>query len=137
MHLRLRLLLPGEARSVPLARKVLSQALGIMGVARDCVDDIELAISEACTNVLDHAGANEEYEVMAGIEGDFCVVEVRDEGRGFTGGSPPPEGVLVDPEAEQGRGIQLMRALVDALDFTICEDRGTRVRLRKKLIYAS
>lgn len=137
MHLRLRLLLPSEARSVPLARKVLSHALGVMGVSRECVDDIELAISEACTNVLDHAGAHDAYEVLAGIEGEFCIVEVCDEGHGFAAEAPPAEGVLVDAEAERGRGIQLMKALVDALDFTVCEDRGTVVRLRKKLIYAS
>jgi len=136
MHLRLRLLLPSEERSVPLVRKVLSHALGVMGVSRDCIDDIELAISEACTNVLDHAGEHNEYAVLAGIDGDLCVVEVCDDGGEFDGPPDTVEGVLINAEAEQGRGIQLMRALVDKLDFTICEDRGTVVRLEKNLIYA-
>lgn len=136
MHLRLRLVLPSEARSVPVARKVLRHALGVLGVAPACVDDIELAISEACTNVLDHAGEHDEYTMLAGIDGDYCVVEVCDEGAGFDEPPPAPEGILIDPDAEQGRGIQVMRALVDKLDFTMAEDRGAVVRLQKRLIYS-
>jgi serine/threonine-protein kinase RsbW len=135
VYVGLRLLLPSEARSVPVARKVLGNALTSMGVTRGCVDDIEVAISEACTNVLDHAG-DHEYALHAGIDGGYCVVEVTDEGRGFP--DPPvvaAEGVLINPEAERGRGIQLMRALVDDLDFAACEGGGTMVRLRKMLAY--
>jgi serine/threonine-protein kinase RsbW len=135
VHLSLRLLLPNEERSVPVVRKVLSHALGVLGVERSCVDDIELAISEACTNVLDHAGKHDAYAVLAGVDGDLCVVEVCDAGGGFDEPPAAPEGELVDPNAEQGRGIQLMRALVDKLDFSVCEERGTVVRLEKKLIY--
>lgn len=136
MKLRLRLSLPSEERSVPLARKVLSHALGVMGVARPCIDDIELAISEACTNVLDHAGQHDQYEVIAGVEDDCCVVEVFDEGAGFTAPAPAAQGVLIDADAEEGRGLQLMRALVDQLDFHICDDQGTVVRLRKQLQFS-
>lgn len=135
MHLRLRLMLPSEEPSVPLVRKVFSHALGVMGVSRDCIDDIELAISEACTNVLDHAGAHDEYAVLASVDGDLCVVEVCDDGGDFDGPPDTPEGVLIDPNAEQGRGIQVMRALVDKLDFTVCKDRGTVVRLEKNLLF--
>lgn len=134
--MRLRLLLPSEERSVPVVRKVLSHALGVLGVDATCVDDIELAISEACTNVLDHAGEHDEYAVLAGVDGDICIVEVCDDGGEFDEPPAAPEGELIDPNAEEGRGIQLMRALVDKLDFTVCEDRGTVVRLEKKLIYA-
>jgi len=131
----LRLLLPSEERSVPVARKVLSHALVAMGVTRSCVDDIELAISEACTNVLDHAGTHHEYAVAAGIDGDICVVEVSDEGENFRQPVLVPEGELIDGDAEHGRGVQLMRALVDELDFSVCDDGGTVVRLRKSLAY--
>jgi serine/threonine-protein kinase RsbW len=137
MKLRLRLSLPSEERSVPLVRKVMRHALDVMGVAPGCVDDIELALSEACTNVLDHAGAHDHYEVVAGVEGDFCVVEIFDAGGGFVPPALADQGVLIDPNAEQGRGLQLMRALVDKLDFRVCTDRGAVVRLQKSLVYAS
>jgi len=137
MHLRLRLLLPSEERSVPVVRKVLSHALGVLGVSPECVDDIEVAISEACTNVLDHAHDQQEYAVLAGIDGDYCIVEVCDSGGDFDEPPPVAQGVLIDPDAEGGRGVQLMRALVDELDFTVCEERGTVVRLQKALVYSA
>ena len=133
VHLSLRLNLPSEARSVPLVRRVLRHALGILDVAPQFVDDVELAMSEACTNVLDHAGAHEEYVVLAGIYGDHCVLEVCDEGGAFEEPPAVPEGILIDADAEGGRGVQLMRALVDKLDFRFCDDRGTVVRLEKAL----
>jgi serine/threonine-protein kinase RsbW len=135
MHLRLRLLLPSEEGSVPVVRKVLSHALGVLGVARSCIDDVELAISEACTNVLDHAGPHDEYVVLAGIDGDACIIEICDEGSEFDEPASAAEGTLIDADAEHGRGVQLMRALVDRLDFTVREDHGTVVRLQKSLIY--
>jgi serine/threonine-protein kinase RsbW len=135
VHLSLRLILPSEARSVPLVRKVLRHALGILDVAPESVDDVELAMSEACTNVLDHAGGHEEYVVLAGIHEDKCVLEVCDQGGSFDEPPATPEGTLIDPNAETGRGVQLMRALVDRLDFRFCDDRGTVVRLEKTLEY--
>jgi serine/threonine-protein kinase RsbW len=120
---------------VPLARKVLRHALTVLEVVPGCIDDIELAISEACTNVLDHAGQHDEYTLVAGIDGDYCLMEVCDEGAGF---DVPPESAQrtpAEPLAEGGRGIQVMRALVDQLDFAIRDDHGSAVRLRKRLVY--
>lgn len=137
MHLQLRLRLPGEERSVPVVRKVLAHALDVIGVERECVDDLELVVSEACTNVLDHAGPRDEYAVLVSIDGNDCTIEVCDEGQGFSQPTPAAAGTLIDPDAEHGRGVQLMRALVDQLDFTARDDRGTVVRLRKALTYAT
>jgi serine/threonine-protein kinase RsbW len=135
MHLQLRLLLPGEERSVPVVRKVLGHALGVLGVERDCLDDVELVISEACTNVLDHAGPQDEYVVLVGIDGRDCTIEVCDEGHEFSPPRTAEAGTLIDPDAEHGRGVQLMRALVDDLDFAASDDKGTIVRWHKPLTH--
>jgi serine/threonine-protein kinase RsbW len=137
MHLQLRLMLPSEERSVPVVRKVLGHALAVLGVERECLDDVEIAISEACTNVLNHAGPHDEYIVLVTVDGRDCTIEVCDEGRDFRLPSTAKAGTLIDPDAEHGRGVQLMRALVDDLDFAASDDRGTIVRLRKSLSYAS
>jgi hypothetical protein len=80
------------------------------------VHAIELALTEACTNVLDHAAETDEYEVSAGIDGTVCVIEVIDRGEGFDGSVQGH--AEAEPSAEDGRGIQLMRALVDKVTFT-------------------
>jgi serine/threonine-protein kinase RsbW len=132
MEIKLTLALPRDEFSVPVARRVLSRSMEVLGVDEQVIADIELALTEACTNVLDHAGdAGSEYEVSAGIDGTLCIIEVVDRGQGFDGSVKG----LADahPSAEDGRGIQLMRALVDKVTFTSRPQVGTVVHLEKQL----
>ena len=132
MELRVTLCLPRDEVSVPVARRILKGALETLGVVRETIGDIELALTEACTNVLDHSEADTEYEVTAGIDGATCVIEVVD--RGLHGFDGSVEGLLdAPPSAEDGRGIQLMRALVDHVEFTNRPTLGTVVHLEKQL----
>ncbi|MDT7549873.1 MAG: serine/threonine-protein kinase RsbW [Actinomycetota bacterium] len=131
MEIKLALALPREELSVPVVRRVLKASLEALGVETVVVHDIEVALTEAVTNVLDHATHGEEYEVSAGIDGDICVIEIVDRGGGFDG-SKLGHGEA-DPTAEEGRGIQLMRALVDKVTFTSVPTVGTVVHLEKRL----
>jgi serine/threonine-protein kinase RsbW len=133
VEFKLTLALPRDEYSVPVARRVMKNSLDILGVEETCVHDIELALTEACTNVLDHAGEADEYEVSAGIDGVVCVVEVIDRGQGFDG-SAHGHG-QADTNAEDGRGIQLMRALVDKVTFQSKPQLGTVVHLEKQLVW--
>lgn len=133
MEIRFTLQLPRDALSVPVVRRVLNSSMNTLGVAEDCLTDIEIALAEACTNVLDHAAAGDEYEVIAGIDDSMCVIEVVDTGRGFdaeTLGHTDAE-----PTAEQGRGIQLIRSLVDRVHFRSRPETGMIVHLEKDLVY--
>ena len=131
MEFKLTLALPRDNQTVPVARRVLKNSLEVLGVRPDVVSDIELALTEACTNVLDHAGDADEYEVSAGVDGTACVIEVVDRGQGFDGSA---KGLAhAEPHAEDGRGIQLMRALVDKVTFTSRPAVGTVVHLEKEL----
>ncbi len=132
MEIKLTLALPRDELSVPVARRVLAQAMDVLGVEREVTSDIEIALTEACTNVLDHAEGAEEYEVSAGIDGDVCVIEVIDRGAGQFDPAVLGHGDAAD-DAEEGRGIQLMRALVDKVRFDNREQVGTVVHLEKRL----
>ena len=131
MEIKLTLALPRDKLSVPVVRRILKSALDVLGVDVDVTSDVEVALTEACTNVLKHAGAGEEYEVSAGIDGDLCVIEIVDRGVGFDardlGHKDAAHG------AEEGRGIQLMRELVDRVSFERHEAQGTVVHLEKRL----
>ena len=56
------LYLPRDAESVPVSRQVLDGCLETLGVTADTRTDIALALSEACANVVLHAGPGDEYE---------------------------------------------------------------------------
>jgi len=105
----------------------------VLGVDMKCQHDLEVALTEACTNVLTHSGPGDDYEVVVGIDDDACVIEVVDKGHGFD--SENLGFSDANPSAERGRGIQLMRALVDKVTFTSKPERGTIVHLEKELTW--
>jgi len=122
--------LPTDAQSVPLVRGLLRQALQYLGVVEENIQEIVLALTEACANVVQHAVDQEEYEVDVAIDDSLCRITVVDDGDGFdvaTASAAPPT-------LDGGRGLVLMRALVDRLDFVQDADGRHRVTLEKRLV---
>lgn len=132
MELVLVVSLPRDNVSIPVSRHIVTDALYQLGVADDCVHDIAVAQSEACTNVVDHSGPGDQYEVTVEICNDRCILSVVDTGRGFDSSEAA---MSSDIRSERGRGIQLMRALVDEVHFVSDPESGTAVRLEKLLTY--
>lgn len=122
--------LPRDARSLPLMRGLMRQALEHLAVSTQTIEEIVLALTEACANVVQHAGQHEEYQVDVAITDDVCRVSVLDDGQGFDfeQASAAPGSPL-----ENGRGLMLMQALVDDLEFVRSEDGRHRVELEKRL----
>jgi serine/threonine-protein kinase RsbW len=127
--------LPREAVSVPLTRRTVAAALTAAGVARDCLAEVEVALSEACTNVLNHAGKGDAYEVAINISEQQLTMDVIDFGGGF--GHLQPGSPMPDPTAESGRGLALMRALTDQAIFDSVSGDGGAVHLMKRLRWAA
>ncbi|MGY2078147.1 ATP-binding protein [Blastococcus sp. SYSU DS0828] len=122
--------LPTDAHSVPLARGLLRQALEHSAVPQTAMDEILLALTEACANVVDHAAEHGAYEVAVSIDEAVCRISVLDGGAGFDVGSA--EDTPTAPLDDRGRGLVLMRALVDRLRF-VQEDGRHRVTFEKRL----
>jgi serine/threonine-protein kinase RsbW len=77
------LVFPRESLSVPVMRRVLGDTLSRLGIDQSCVNDLLLAVTEACTNVLRHAGAGRRYELVVHVGSKRVLLEVLDSGRGF------------------------------------------------------
>src|SRR5271170_4397430 len=89
------LVFPRETISVPVMRRILGQTLDMLGVHEECVADLLLAVTEACTNVLRHSGPGFRYEVTATVGRHSCVLEVVDHGRGFDPAPLPQHGAAL------------------------------------------
>ena len=135
MQIMLTLLLPRDEQTIPMARHIASNAMQEIGVDEDAVQDIAVALTEACTNVLKHSGPGEEYEVSLDVHEVNCTIRVKDTGRGFDSASLGPN--RTDISSEQGRGIELMQALVDRVRFTSKPEAGTVVHLEKVVAYGA
>ena len=131
MDISLALTLPRDEQTVPVARHIVRHAMEQVGVEETCVYDVELALSEACTNVLRHSGPGDQFIVRLDLEDRIGVIRVIDVGHGFDSAKLQAENAA--PEAERGRGLGLMQALVDRVDFTSRPEAGTIVTLEKVL----
>lgn len=134
MRLEVAVCLPHESETVALVRGVVTNALRSFGVTQDCVEDIRLALSEACTNVVAHAAADDEYEVRIQIDELRCAISVKNTGGGFDATTLANE--MPDPMSPSGRGVAIMRAVMDDVAFTSERSTGTIVRLVKDLTLA-
>jgi serine/threonine-protein kinase RsbW len=124
-----------ELLSVPVMRQVLGDTLRGIGVNEESVADILLAATEACTNVVLHAGQSAPaYTVAATVNNAACRVEVTDAGQGcasrWRGKVRRRSGGEL---AESGRGFAIMRSCVDAVTLRSAPGQGTRVVLDKRI----
>ncbi len=95
--------------------------------------DLLTCVQEASKNALRFAATPCGVRVSVSVGADEILVTVRDYGSGLDlerlTDLPP------DPLSESGRGLFLLRALMDEVEFHV-ED-GTEVRLRKRLVAES
>jgi serine/threonine-protein kinase RsbW len=131
-QIELQLNLPRDARYIALLRRVTASLLDGLEVPRESIDDVTLALSEACSNVIRHARGTDQYGVQLTVVARACEIEVCDLGPGLDRATIEADATAGPPvDAEYGRGLPLIRALVDDLQFV--RDHGTTtVRLIKR-----
>ncbi|MDG6108227.1 ATP-binding protein [Dactylosporangium aurantiacum] len=125
--------MPRDRSTVPLTRRVLDAALGVFSVTRDCRDDIGLAVGEACANAVQHADLGADYQVTVTIHEDRCVIDVVDEGVGMEAVRAATEGDDAAADAESGRGLRIIHALADMVEFRRHQPHGVALRIVKML----
>jgi len=118
---------------VSLSRRVVRAAMVALGVVEDVRYDVELALTEACANVVQHAGHSDDYEVTIGIEDTNCLIDVIDSGRGYD--EQTLMATMPHPSAEQGRGLQLIRMLTENVQLGHLPKTGTIVHFEKRLAW--
>jgi serine/threonine-protein kinase RsbW len=127
--------IPARPEFVGLARLVVSSlASSRRALADDRIDDLKLAVSEACTNAIEaHADVSVDERVLVRWReaDDRLEVSVEDRGPGFDPDELPEHPPVTDPERlnfERGLGIPLIRTLVDEVSFDP-SDTGTAVHM--------
>ncbi len=122
--------IPSLPEFVGIARLTLSGVASRMDFSYDEIEDLKIALAEACNNAILHAYANEVILVKFTMEENGLRIEVVDKGAGFdpkkTERKKPP------PSEEGGMGIFLIKALVDEVNF-LSSSEGTCVEMIKYL----
>jgi len=117
-----RLTLPARPENVAVIRHVLGAFAEALDLPADVVEDMRLAVTEACTNVVRHAYESEgTIDVVVRPKGEELEVIVADEGRGL-GLSPDTAG--------PGLGLPLIAALADTFEIERGRSSGSRLVMR-------
>ncbi len=130
------LTIPSDARWLTVVRLAVSGVASRLGASYEDVDDIKVAVSEACTNAIDHAFGDEECGrgtiSIRFHPGDGEVrIDVEDQGCGFD----PSKAEVVDdadPEKRGGLGLFLIQKLMDETEVVSRPGGGTLVTMVKR-----
>jgi len=132
------LTIPADAKWLTVVRLAVSGVASRLGASYEDVDDIKVAVSEACTNAIDHAfseatGASPAICIQCHPEENAIRIEVSDEGCGF---DPERAVVVVDEatasERQGGLGLYLIRKLMDEMEVVSRPGGGTKVVMVKR-----
>ena len=130
---RVRLVLPPGPRAELLAEQALEDLGTRVGFSRDTLDEVKLAVLEACLNALEYGEGEVKVELVAHSgETPWIEVFVEDHGPGFDPteiAAPALEKKLRAPR-KRGWGLELMRRLMDEVEVQ-SRPGLTRVRMTR------
>lgn len=135
-HVEVRL--PNRAEFVAVARLAVSAVASRLQFDVEAIEDIKVAVGEACTNAIEHGCpatlGSEMITVRCDLEEAALVITVQDPGDGFDPASATRQqrhGTMT--LTERGLGMLLIESLMDEVDFSSRPGDGTQVRMVKRL----
>jgi anti-sigma regulatory factor (Ser/Thr protein kinase) len=130
MSIQIVMMVPPEAASVSLARHTLTETMRIARVAPDCIQEAEVALSEACTTVGHHLAEGKGLEVLINVGNRELTMHVLATSNGFQGHDHGT--FLAEVSAQSSRGMLLMNEFADRASFDL-NGGGGSIRLTKEL----
>jgi serine/threonine-protein kinase RsbW len=133
---QLKMTIPGRYARVAEVCETCADMAREAGLDDDTVFHIEMAVDEACTNIIKHAYGGEdkgEIEVLCCVDDDKLVVTLHDHGQEFDPNRVPPPKVSGDVEdiAVGGLGLYFMRKLMDEVHFEFDPRDGNTLTMVK------
>ncbi|GIP24403.1 MULTISPECIES: anti-sigma B factor RsbW [Paenibacillus] len=132
--------LPATADYVDIVRLNLYGIASKMGFSYEDIEDMKVAVSEACNNSVLYAYKQEDgtVEVTFEIKPDSLSITVKDEGESFDAWDKKDDrATLHDKDLEDaqigGLGFYLMQALMDDVSVVSEAGKGTKVVLIRNL----
>ncbi len=124
----LELSLTALPENVAVVRQVLGGVGDVLAIDPEVLDDIRLAVSEACANVVVHAYAGRSpglLTIRVFTGDDTLRVSIRDNGSGMAPRTDSPG---------LGVGLPLIASLARTLELTAAPSGGTEVRMTFDLL---
>jgi len=124
--------LPAQPEYISLARLAVSSLSNMVGFPIDEIEDLKVALSEACTNAMQYGCKNQPtYTVAFKVGSDELEIVVHDSGEVWDISAveqPATNGTQVG-----GFGLYIIRTLMDDMKLTSREHEGTVLTMKKLL----
>ena len=121
--------IPSKAEWVAVARLALAAVASRLRFSVDEIEDVKLAIAEACTHCIQHATGSDAIEITCEALSDSLHIVVRD--RGTTPRIVNVEKLTGDDGRTEELGVFLIRALMDKVDYSTDATNGTELIMTK------
>ena len=113
---------------VSVVRLTTSGIANKIGFFLDDIEDIKVAVSEACTNAIKHSSENKFYVEYTIFENGLTI-EIIDNGKGYNVDSVDKPN-LNEPK-ESGLGLFIIESLMDDVMIKSDVDSGTTIKMTK------
>jgi serine/threonine-protein kinase RsbW len=125
--------IPSDTEFVRVVRLAVSGVASRMDFSYDDIEDIKLAVSEACNNAIQHAHCNGDDRVVVEClsAADKLTVIVQDCGTGIPREAWEKSITLPEELDERGLGLIVMQSLMDEVHYETRTPHGNQVRLVK------
>ncbi len=130
-HIALECSLPSDVTAISPFVDKLMLLLTNCGCVSEGASDVEIALREALANAIIHGNHEDRLKyvrVTCECAPDEVSIAVKDEGNGFDTNNVPDPTAPENIGSAHGRGIHVMKALMDEVRF---EEGGVVVRMRK------
>lgn len=115
---------------VGIIRLTTSGIANKIGFSVDDIEDLKVAVSEACTNAIKHSQDNK-FSIAFNILENGVNIEIKDNGKGYNASSiRTPD--LENPK-ENGLGLFIIQALMDDVIVESKDGEGTTIKMTKYL----
>ncbi|WP_028594881.1 anti-sigma B factor RsbW [Paenibacillus assamensis] len=138
---QVKLSLPAQADYVDVVRLTLYGIASRIGFSYEEIEDMKVAVSEACNNAVLYAYSQEGgvVDVTFDIGEHELELTIRDQGSSFMandklGHATGWHDTQLDDVQAGGLGFYLMQALMDDVSISSQEGRGTEVKMMKRVL---
>jgi serine/threonine-protein kinase RsbW len=128
-----RLEIPARAEWVAVARLAVAAVASRLRFSVEEIEDVKLAIAEACTNAIQHGRPDDAIEIACDAHSDELIVTVRDRGAG-PGLSTVEQERIGDNGRTEELGVFLIRALMDTVEYTSEAHDGTQLVMTNRVL---
>ncbi len=133
--IKVQLIIPNISEFVGVARLTVSGVANRMQFTHEEIEDIKIAVSEACTNAVQYAYGDQTNNITLDFYNfeDRLEIHVIDQGIGFDIDDKPSTQSDDPNKIGLGLGIVFMKSLMDTVSYISAKGKGTTVILTKKL----